>query len=292
MQKNKNKNEDEKIFSDPYSDKKTGQGKVQKKFVFLFIFVGIIVISFSVWYIGRQLDSTLEINTNQQSNVNINQLSQATNTAQIAPIESLRDKDTDQDGVTDYDELYIYRTSPYIADSDSDKIDDKTEIDQGTDPNCPAGTTCSRSTTATNGNANTNTSELFPELQPEPGSQQAVDLNNLSADQLREVLRDAGASEESLNQLSDEELMSAYQEILGEEAVTTNANTATTNNGQNLDLENITYESLVNLTPAEIRQFLIQGGVPQETLDLIDDETLRQIYLDSLSQNLEEASSE
>lgn len=52
-------------------------------------------------------------------------------------LEQAKTKDTDQDGLSDYDELYIYSTSPYLMDSDSDEITDKQEVDEGTDPNCP-----------------------------------------------------------------------------------------------------------------------------------------------------------
>jgi hypothetical protein len=56
--------------------------------------------------------------------------------------EALKTKDTDHDGLSDYDELYVYQTSPYLADSDSDGIPDAIEIAQGMDPNCPRGKTC------------------------------------------------------------------------------------------------------------------------------------------------------
>lgn len=57
-------------------------------------------------------------------------------------MEALKKKDTDGDILSDYDELYVYKTSPYLKDSDSDVIDDKTEVFGGTDPNCPAGKEC------------------------------------------------------------------------------------------------------------------------------------------------------
>src|SRR3989344_2262751 len=46
----------------------------------------------------------------------------------------LSKKDSDQDGLSDYDELYLYGTSPYLPDSDSDGVSDKREIATGADP--------------------------------------------------------------------------------------------------------------------------------------------------------------
>ncbi len=51
-------------------------------------------------------------------------------------------EDTDFDGLNDYDELYVYRSSPYLKDTDSDGIEDKSEVFGGTDPNCPEGKQC------------------------------------------------------------------------------------------------------------------------------------------------------
>lgn len=53
-------------------------------------------------------------------------------------------KDTDQDGLPDYDEVYFYNTSIYLADSDSDGLSDAEEVQNNTDPNCPEGTDCSQ----------------------------------------------------------------------------------------------------------------------------------------------------
>jgi hypothetical protein len=56
--------------------------------------------------------------------------------------EKLKIEDTDKDGLNDYDELYVFRTSPFLEDSDSDGFKDGDEISQGFDPNCPRGKTC------------------------------------------------------------------------------------------------------------------------------------------------------
>lgn len=47
-------------------------------------------------------------------------------------------KDSDNDGITDYDELKIYNTNPYLADSDNDGFIDSVEILGGFDPNDPS----------------------------------------------------------------------------------------------------------------------------------------------------------
>ncbi len=61
----------------------------------------------------------------------------------------LKTLDTDKDGLSDYDELYVFHTSPFLADSDSDGVNDGTEVAQGTDPNCPKGKVCRQVTVNT-----------------------------------------------------------------------------------------------------------------------------------------------
>lgn len=54
----------------------------------------------------------------------------------------LQQQDSDNDGLTDYQELYIYKTNQYSADTDSDGVSDGDEISKGTDPRCPTGSIC------------------------------------------------------------------------------------------------------------------------------------------------------
>ena len=55
---------------------------------------------------------------------------------------ALKVTDTDGDTLTDYDELYVFLTNPYLEDTDSDGIDDGEEINSNSDPNCPKGKSC------------------------------------------------------------------------------------------------------------------------------------------------------
>ena len=73
----------------------------------------------------------------------------ATTTQTNAPVEGLsedpevlRARDTDSDGLNDFEEIYVYKTSAYLADSYSDTSSDKDEILAGEDPNCPRGIVC------------------------------------------------------------------------------------------------------------------------------------------------------
>ncbi len=143
--------------------------------------------------------------------------------------EALKNKDTDGDGLSDYDELNIYNTSPYLEDSDSDGFSDKQEINNDKDPNCPTGRDCySEPLSTADAEINTQDStlnslldqygseELVAELDDTGGIDiEALIGSSLDADTLREMLLQAGMDENMLNKISDEELMTSYKEILG-----------------------------------------------------------------------------
>ncbi len=132
---------------------------------------------------------------------------------------ALKTKDTDSDGLFDYDEINIWNTSPYLADSDSDGFDDKTEIESGNNPNCPQGKECGQST-----------------ITPAP---------------------DSAAAGLALPAPPSLELPASQSQVK---------------------------EALGKLTPAQIRQLLIEQGLPKETLDQVDDQTLMEIYQQSLEE--------
>lgn len=48
--------------------------------------------------------------------------------------EKLKERDTDYDGISDYDEIYYYQTNPYEWDTDDDGISDRKEIALGKNP--------------------------------------------------------------------------------------------------------------------------------------------------------------
>ncbi|OGG86588.1 hypothetical protein A3B87_02055 [Candidatus Kuenenbacteria bacterium RIFCSPHIGHO2_02_FULL_39_13] len=128
-------------------------------------------------------------------------------------IAELQSSDTDNDGLSDFDELYIYSTSPYLTDSDSDGYDDKTEIDGGFDPNCPKGQDC-RSSSAPEG-----TTEDKGTAGTEPADNSATSsqtvTEQITPQQIREFILGSGQmTAEQLKQIDDETLIEIWNQAV------------------------------------------------------------------------------
>lgn len=147
---------------------------------------------------------------------------------------ALRTKDTDGDGLNDFEELNLYRTSPYLEDTDGDEIKDGEEIKNGADPNCPRGRNCAGLEETPSGGQATSTppSDTVNSLLNQFGatnpaslpnaqnpaanlnSDQLNVLKNIDAATLRQLLIQKGLPKETLDKISDEELMKSYSEVL------------------------------------------------------------------------------
>ncbi|MEK7473625.1 MAG: hypothetical protein AAB668_02780 [Patescibacteria group bacterium] len=136
--------------------------------------------------------------------------------------ERLKGKDTDRDGLSDYAEITIYKTSPYLADSDSDGIPDAIEIAQGTNPNCPTGQTCGGLVNADIQpiyNVSSSYSNLLQQTQirtVESGAQQfiidAPDPSVVTARQARDLLVESQLIPAGqLTGLSDADILQVYR---------------------------------------------------------------------------------
>jgi len=138
-------------------------------------------------------------------------------------LNGLKSKDTDGDGISDYDETYVFHTSPYLKDSDGDGIDDKTELARNTNPNCPEGKQCGPlgegAVSLTDGSANATGSTSSTDVQ-----QQALDaMLNPTPAQVRQFLLDSGAKQSDIDQFDDATLLQMYHEALKEAQQTNNA---------------------------------------------------------------------
>ena len=138
--------------------------------------------------------------------------------------EDQKTRDTDSDGLTDYDELYVFRTSPYITDTDSDGIDDKAEVYAGNNPNCPEGKTCS-GTSDVSGTSSA-ASDLVGSLSDSPFArdlsqydfQSEEDIQafvkSITVDEIRSALANAGVAQEQLDAITDEQLQALFEQTI------------------------------------------------------------------------------
>ena len=137
-------------------------------------------------------------------------------------------KDSDGDGLTDWDEENLYNTSPYLEDTDSDGILDNVEVNNGTDPNCKEGGNCSvdileEESEKTKENGINNSIDMVMDLNLVTGTtSKVVNENDLSnalrgesdVETLRRMLLEAGMEKSIMASISDEDLLNSYKEIL------------------------------------------------------------------------------
>jgi len=234
--------------------------KINEKHLSAFlIFLGVAALLLGVVAIRSTISSSIVRPQQGSSNIR-DSLSQET---------ELRNKDTDKDGLSDYEEINLYQTSPYLEDSDSDGILDREEVISGADPTCPAGQNCFA---ATQPLAESTTQDLG-ELNPTP-------IGPLSGS-LRESLRQAGLEDEILSALSDEELLSVYEEVTGTAPPTSGSEPLGVLPPSGLLLGEPT-DYLKNMSAGDLRDLLMEAGIPEEFLADIDDTTLKRMFLESL----------
>lgn len=177
--------------------------KSQKLLVAVLAFFAVLIVVFQFFNLANSLNKPFAANPVSEPKKSVDEL--CPNGQCGTDPEYLRQLDTDQDGLSDYEELNIHFTSPYLADSDSDGYSDKHEVDSGKDPNCPAGQDCYGETASS------------PD-QPISGALQETDASDepsqAQAAQIREFLVANGMDEALLNNFSDQELVELYEENL------------------------------------------------------------------------------
>ncbi len=216
-------------------------------------------------------------------------------------LETLKAQDTDEDGLNDFEEIYIYETNAYLADSDSDGIDDLQEIKNMTDPTCPEGMDCLLGMGGQKGEfIYTQTDPLTgepAEIKQElimMGAATAEELNAMSnqelrdmyeqarlrmneatPEELRKILLNSGrVTKADLDKVSDEQLLEYYQFSLKQTGIYEEV--------QSQDPEVVAEYLQQNTTVEQVKQQLIASGLTEEELSVLDDDTLMELYEQAL----------
>ena len=135
-------------------------------------------------------------------------------TDQVNSVDALRFRDTDHDGLNDFDELYVYGTSPYLYDTFSYGLSDKEVVAKGL-PLCPNGRDCGTIATAGEVVVGDSASSTLVNQQaaigpPPPDLIQS--LNNPA--RVRQMLLDNGVDKKFLEKVSDKDLMLLVSQLL------------------------------------------------------------------------------
>ena len=184
-----------------------GLSRTQKILVYLLGILSLSILVFWVWQIKVQIERPFQPAVKTPTSEAV-----LSDTDQI-----LKNNDTDKDGLSDYDEIYTYQTSPYLEDSDSDGLSDKQEVASGTDPNCPVGKTCGGEDVFLP--PATSTAPVTEEPAPSEtvGDQdvQKILSGDMDGASLRQLLISTGSAKaEDLAGISDAELLASYQAAL------------------------------------------------------------------------------
>lgn len=133
---------------------------------------------------------------------------------EIVSVDSLRYRDTDRDTLSDFDELYIYGTSPYLLDTFSYGMSDAEVIRRGL-PLCPGGEKNCGNPIVNEAMAINNTIVTSTAATPVVDNA-AFDLQTALRDpkQIRQLLSDGGVDPEALKSMSDTDLINVVANIM------------------------------------------------------------------------------
>ncbi|MBI4272977.1 hypothetical protein HY621_03945 [Candidatus Uhrbacteria bacterium] len=257
-----------------------------------FIFAGAGVLVFGVYLMVQNIREPFQFRGGSSRASSFPDLS-----SQDASKEALRSSDTDRDTLSDYDELYVYRTSPYLADTDSDGYDDKQEIATGHDPNCATGDNCvapafsstSTDTGVGSGSGFADLGGIFGGKSP----QSIYELGALSVEQIKELLKSQGVTDEQLKGVDDNALQEMYQKTYKDFLQKYENSGATPLPAKPLPQTQATQGSIdesklqnpETLTSQEIRELVRSvGTIPEAQLNAVDDATLKELFLKSIKQ--------
>ncbi len=184
----------------------------------------------------------------------------------------LANQDTDGDGLTDFDEQFVYYTSAYLPDSDSDGFSDKEEIEAGSSPLDRGSVPGSVQSAQSNSLEKTFSLEELQLPKKETSQTGLFGEKEISAQGIRDLLVSlVGLSKDVVDKLDDKTLINLYNETKQETGI---------------DLEALSEKQLFegSFDVSQLRQILIEQGVDSARLEQVDDATLEQMFLQSLSE--------
>ncbi|PLX25597.1 hypothetical protein C0580_02130 [Candidatus Parcubacteria bacterium] len=216
-----------------------------KKTIFLFTVIGIILLIFAFQYFYRGISEPFEFETPEW----VKEYLQNPDEKEAETIVELRNSDKDNDGLSDFSEIYEHGTSIFLEDTDSDGYSDYEEIASGNDPLCPSGDECGLLRLIT---PKTKIADVVREANIDP----TVDLQQAILADFREALVAGGIPQEDIDKLTDADLIDLY-EAMSEDG----------------DIDDETDVS--NITPEEVREFLLsQPGANETEINALTDEEL------------------
>lgn len=195
--------------------------KNRKLLFFILIILALSGAGFGIYQVYESIYGSLKFKGESKS---LSQLREESQTSSIAYFMSLQKQDTDKDGLSDYDEMYNYQTSPFLEDSDSDGLSDKAELESGGDPLCHKDKDCGGEAVYPPSPL-TELEQQIPALNPplpentlskedqELLKQTSADL---SAEELRSLLKQGGFTQEQLDAFSDQELLRVWKETVSQ----------------------------------------------------------------------------
>lgn len=184
----------------------------QKTAVVILALTAVAVFGIWIWQFNMRINSPFRPTADQIAQ------GEKDTQAKIDAANAEKNKDTDTDGLSDYDESNTYATSPYLADTDGDGILDGQEIRLGKNPLCNEKTgigDCGSTASSTSGSQTTSNSATST---PAENVDQDLLIKALSgqgdANTMRQILIQGGADSAQVNLLTDADLMGIYSDVL------------------------------------------------------------------------------
>ncbi len=240
-------------------DSSSELGEKQSSFRYpLSVVIGVIVLSLlSLLLMFNQVSNRLVLQIPNFGSSQSSDISKSTLLEQEE--EQLRTQDSDSDGLTDYQELKVYGSSPFISDTDSDGIPDAVEVANGTDPNCPEDQNCFAGV-------------VEGSTQVTTANPQQEQINQIASDpdEIRKLLIESGIDPAIVNQTDDQSLQILAQEVL---------------NKFNDPTEKI--QTLIDgLNTSNVRDFFVSIGVSEEQVAEFSNEELLELSKAVLEEQL------